>query len=105
MRSFLDDISQRAYGSNEQQVVENLVEAGKDLAQDLVASGCIVSKKSVVLARTKSTRNKIVKQLGHMGIQVTGVTRAKDLGVGTAIGHRRVIHDVRKRMIKAKGRG
>ena len=104
IRTFIDDVSQKAYGHSPDEVVGTLVPAAVELAQGLQALGCKISDKSVIVARTKATRVTIQRRLRRQGLRLTTAARAKDLGVGMAGGSRRCTNYLRARIVKAKGR-
>ena len=104
IRSFLDDISQRAVSDSKEGLTVALTNAGTALANDLVASGCLISQKTTVLAKTLDTRLAIVRGMGMRHVYVSSGTYAKDLGVGTNLGGKRITRFVAQRILKAKGR-
>ena len=89
---------------SEEAIIQSIVPAAQALAEGMTGLGCIISEKTVIVARRQATMKSIQRKLHRRGIQISTAKHAKDLGVGTAGGSRRCTNYLRVRIIKARGR-
>ena len=101
-RTFVDDIKQTAYGRGAA-LEQVMVEAGHELHQGLTELGNIVSvKKTTILTSKLSLSKGIAGRLRARGIYFKVASYAKDLGIGTTAGVRRITRflDLRIRSVR-----
>ncbi|CAK0897887.1 unnamed protein product, partial [Prorocentrum cordatum] len=103
LRTFVDDTVVRAEGTAHE-VGSLMIDSCTSLASDFVDAGLKISPKTVVVASSSSLAARITAGLIDVGIPVTPVRHAVDLGADTTPGRSRTRTKARERFMKAKKR-
>jgi hypothetical protein len=100
----VDDVAQLFADPSRSTAKESAIRQGATFATSLMKLGFTISPKSVVVSSCWETAKKVASAIHRMGIPMTAVVSADDLGVTASGGKRRIVEAMRKWICKGTRR-